>query len=122
MHTGLPCIVPAHACSRHGHVNGTCGLPQGAVGLSTNPVIANSFAGLATSATAFAAIEVHHPSWMMELLAILALVSVVESFASPGSWCVDVLMPSVHDVTVCGSGTDCMQDARDMERTSKKLQ
>lgn len=56
-HAGLTCTAPAPVCLRRDRVTDACGL-QGAVALTTNPVIANAFAGLATSATAFAAIEV----------------------------------------------------------------
>ena len=79
MHMGLSYTVPKSACLRRDHVTDMCGLAQGAVGLATSPVIANSFAGLATSATAFAAIEVHHADKWWICHPYFTFTSVVES-------------------------------------------
>ena len=45
-----------HVLSKYSASNDICWL-QGLVGLTSNPVLANGIAGLATSATAFAAVE-----------------------------------------------------------------
>ena len=63
------------------HWTDTCSLPQGLIGLTTNPVLANGIAGLATSATGHAAVEVRELRLEEGLLALLCKAELIQGVA-----------------------------------------
>ena len=73
---------------------------QGLVGLLTNPVIANGVAGLATSATAQATVQVpcpQHPTYLRPpVTRLLNALSILRSPTGHPALCLLTLQPFMH--------------------------